>query len=70
MIIKGILCFFAVFFFIRMRQYKKKAVRLQKDLDELTKEKSKLSNSVREKGIAIDRLERKNKNLQNELEDK
>jgi len=53
-----------------MRQYKKKAVRLQKDLDELTKEKSKLSNSVREKGIAIDRLERKNKNLQNELEDK
>ena len=70
MIIKVILFFFAVFFFIRMKQEKKKADKWQKTYDELSMEKSKLSNSIREKGIAIDRLERKNKNLQNELEDK
>jgi len=69
MIVKALLFGFAIFFFVRMRQEKKKAVKLQKGFDELTKEKSKLSNSVREKGIAVDRLEKMNKDLQYELEE-
>ena len=49
----------------------KKSIRLwQRTYDKLSTEKSKLSDSVRKKGIAIDRLEKKNKDLQNELEDK
>jgi len=70
MIIKGILLFFAIFFFIRAMQYKKSIRLWQRTYDKLSTEKSKLSDSVRKKGIAIDRLERKNKDLQNELEDK
>lgn len=69
MIIKGILFFLAVFFFIRTIQYKKRIRLWQRTYDKLSKEKSKLSNAVREKGIAVDRLERKNKNLQNQLEE-
>ena len=70
MIIKGILLFFAIFFFFKMRQYKKSIYLWQKTYDKLSTKKSKLSDSVRIKGIAVDRLERMNKNLQNELEDK
>ena len=70
MFIKAILLFFAIFFFIKMRQYKKRIMLWQKTYDKLSTEKSKLSDSVRIKGIAIDRLERKNKDLQKELEDK
>jgi len=69
MIIKGIFLFFAIFFFVRMRQYKKKAEVCDERLQKIRTEKSKLSNSVREKGITIDRLERKNKDLQKELEE-
>ena len=69
MIIKGIFLFFAIFFFIRMRQAQKRVVEIQKSYMSIKIEKSKLSNSVREKGITIDRLERKNKDLQKELEE-
>ncbi len=70
MIVKAILLGLAVFFFFKMRQYKKSIRLWQRTYDKLSTEKSKLSDSVRKKGIAIDRLERKNKDLQNELEDK
>ncbi len=51
-----------------MRRYKKKAIEISNKFNAITKEKSKLSNSVRIKGLTIDRLERMNKDLQNELE--
>jgi len=70
MIIKGILFFFAIFFFIRMKQERKKAIEISKKFAVIKDEKSKLSNSIREKGITIDRLERMNKDLQKELENK
>jgi len=70
MIVKALLFGFAIFFFIRMIQYRKRIYLWQKTYDKLSTEKSKLSDSVRKKGIAIERLERKNRDLQNELEDK
>ena len=69
MIIKLILFGFSIFFFIKMRQWRKKYFDTWKEYDKLTKEKSKLSNAVREKGITIDQLEKKNKDLQKELEE-
>jgi len=69
MIIKAILLGLAIFFFVRMIQYRKRIYLWQRTYDKLSVEKSKLSDSVRKKGIAIDRLERKNKDLQKELEE-
>ncbi len=68
MIFNMIFLSLAVFFFLKMRRYKKKAIEISNKFNAITKEKSKLSNSVRIKGLTIDRLERMNKDLQNELE--
>jgi len=57
-------------FLVRSSRWKKKAKDLEAEVKGLKKEKSKLSDSVRQKGTELSGAERKIKRLRNELDEK
>lgn len=65
-----VLWILSLFFLVRFLRWKKKAKDFETEVKDLKAEKSKLSDSVRQKGTELTSAENKTKRLQRELDEK